>query len=75
MGKLPEIRKDLREFEKQAGISVYVIVRVKGFKDHNIGRYLHGLEEWQVYGHGGEPPEVIEWWPLPEFGTGEPTDA
>lgn len=70
---LPELRPDLRDFEKLAGISVDVLVKVDGFECHSIGRYLHGLKEWQVNNVSGGPPKVIEWWPLPEFGTGNAT--
>lgn len=65
----PEVREDLKDFEKLAAISVDVLVRVEGFKDKNIGRYIHGTECWQVNGWSGNP-KVIEWWPLPENNTG-----
>lgn len=66
----PPRRADLRDFEKLAGISDDVLVRVRGFSGHSIGRYVHGSEEWQVNGFGGSPPDVEEWWPLPKKGTG-----
>lgn len=68
--KLPEIKSDLREFEKEAGISVDVICRVAGFAGVWIGRYIHGCECWQVNGMSGDEPLVLEWWTLPEEGTG-----
>lgn len=70
MANLPALRPDLRDFEKAAGISVDVIVRLKNSEHKTIGRYIHGVTEWQVNGWTGSP-EVVEWWPLPETGTGE----
>lgn len=36
-----------------------------------VGRYYHGIGEWQVDGvHSSDPLLVVEWWPLPEIGTG-----
>jgi hypothetical protein len=69
---LPPLRPDLRDFEKQAGISVDVLVKVKSFSNIVIGRYLYGLSNWQVNGVCGyhTPEEVEEWWPMPELGTG-----
>lgn len=68
---LPPLRPDLRDFEKQAGISVDVLVSVGGSSCVTIGRYLHGVKEWQANGFGGNGfTKVTEWWPLPEAGTG-----
>jgi hypothetical protein len=68
--KLPEIKEGLADFEKTAGISVDVIARVEGHKNLSIARYIHGTEEWQINGFHGFY-NVVEWWPLPEIGTGE----
>jgi len=70
MMKLPEVKKNLADFEKASAISDDVLVRVEGFTTLTIGRYSHYLEEWQVNGRSGWPV-VAEWWPLPEKGTGE----
>lgn len=67
---LPERRKELEGFNEDVGISVDVLVRLKTFHDIMIGRYIHGIGEWQVDGVHGTTNNVIEWWPFPEFGTG-----
>ncbi|WP_210498772.1 hypothetical protein [Vibrio crassostreae] len=69
--KFPEVRDDLRDFEKLAAVSIDVLVHVKGFQNPMVGRYIHGAQEWQVDGIHGTPT-VIEWWLLPEKGTGTP---
>lgn len=66
---LPELRHDLRDFEKAAGISVDVLVRAKGWNGICIGRYLHGIEQWQL-SHINGAATVYEWWPMPIEGTG-----
>lgn len=56
--------------------SVDVLVRVAGPEGRpdgkgdvvRIGRYHFLLCEWYVTGHNH--PVVVEWWPMPEFGTG-----
>ena len=65
-GVLPPVRTDLHEFEKLAQLSVDVLVKVKNHAGFFLGRYIHGLEEWQVNNMGGDAPNVVEWWPLPE---------
>lgn len=67
--KLPEKRDDLKDFEKAAGLSVDVIVSVKDFRCLYIGRYIYGIKQWQVNNWSGYHV-IIEWWPLPEIGTG-----
>lgn len=67
---LPEKRTDLRDSEKPCGRSVDVLVRVEGYEGVTIGRYYHGLNEWQLNNHGGVPPAVLEWWPMPKPRTG-----
>ena len=66
---LPPVRTDLRDIEKHAQISVDVLVNVTGFKTPCIGRYIHGIGEWQIDGFHGSY-KVIEWWELPKAGTG-----
>ena len=63
----PPVRSDLSEFERVAAFSVDVIVRLPNVKA--VGRYIHGLGEWQVDGYAGVL-KVVEWWPLPKNGTG-----
>ncbi len=67
--KLPEVRKDLSDFEKPSQLSVTVLVSVNNIKGIQIGRYIHSLEEWQVDGFHGSF-NAIEWWPIPEVGSG-----
>ena len=67
--KLPEINPDLKGFEKHAKISVPVIAKIKGSTHCTIGKYTHSINEWQIDGYHGQW-DVDEWWPLPEFGTG-----
>lgn len=62
---LPPVRTDLRDFEEAAQISVDVLVKVKNHASFSLGRYIHGLGEWQVNNMGGDAPDVTEWWPLP----------
>ena len=69
MSTLPKLRDDLKEFERAAGISVDVLVLIESTHRPVTGRYLHGIGEWQV-DHTSGYPTVIEWWPLPEIGTG-----
>lgn len=69
MSNLPEKRKDLKDFEKFAGLSVDVLVGIEGCSGMHVGRYIHGCESWQVNGFNGDW-KVVEWWPLPEKGTG-----
>ena len=68
---LPPVRSDLSALERPAAISVDVIVRLADFKVKTVGRYIHGLEEWQVDGYAGAS-KVVEWWPMPPNGTGSP---
>ena len=75
---LPSLRGDLKEWEKDIGISVDVLVRLDGSDRDNrsrnirLGRYLYGAGEWQVDGRGGSvPPVVSEWWDMPVPGTGK----
>ena len=70
MSTLPKLRDDLKEFEVAAGISVDVLVLIESTSRPVTGRYLHGIGEWQVDYTSGYPT-VIEWWPLPEIGTGQ----
>lgn len=50
-------------------MSVKVLAKVKGFDWLMIARYSHAIDAWQVEGVGGWP-KVVEWWPMPEIGTG-----
>lgn len=65
----PMINLKGTEIERKVGVSVDVLVRIKGFKDKAIGRYIHGSGIWSVNGWSGEP-DVLEWWPLPDNETG-----
>lgn len=67
--KLPPVKADLKDFEKLSQPSVDVLLRIVGSDSHAIGRYIHGVGEWQVYGWSGKP-KVEEWWELPAFGSG-----
>lgn len=64
-GIYPPVRTDLRDFEELAKPSIDVLVKVKNHAGVNVGRYIHGLNEWNVNGFGGDAPNVIEWWPMP----------
>ncbi len=73
-GLLPPLREGLKEWEKDIGASVDVLVRITGSADIRIGKYLYGAGEWQVEGCGGSvPPAVFEWWDMPVPGTGKKT--
>jgi hypothetical protein len=69
---LPPLRDDLKDFEKAAGLSVDVLIKFKRFSNVVIGRYLHGIEEWQANGVGGsyDADSIEEWWLMPVIGTG-----
>lgn len=68
--QLPPLRDDLRDFEIPSGTSVDVLVRPHNSKYITIGRYFHGLGEWQINNCSGQGWEVEEWWPMPVIGTG-----
>lgn len=70
---LPKIRGGLRDFEEAMKPSVEVLVKVKDMPYKSLGRYLHGLEEWQVQQCTGEI-NVIEWWYLPKNESGNKVD-
>lgn len=67
---LPPIREDLRDFERAAGRSVDVIVRLRWGNDIHIGHYFYGLQEWRAGPWSNHAAPVVEWWPLPAAGTG-----
>lgn len=67
---LPPIKQDADIFEKNAGMSVDVVVRAKGWAGYHIAKYFHAIGEWRLPWFNGAA-EVIEWWPLPEAGTGQ----
>lgn len=62
--KLPPLKKTDDAFEKAAGVSVDVVIRLKGGDSRHIARYIHNLEQWQVSFIAGAA-DVAEWWPLP----------
>lgn len=67
---LPPRDENAHEYERKSSQpSVEALVVVEGFRGYTVGRYLYGLAEWQIEGHHG-PRKVLEWWPLPERGTG-----
>lgn len=69
MSQLPEIKKILKN-KIETGLlpSDDVLVNVEGY-GIAIGRYFHTGQFWSVNGISGDVV-VIEWWPLPELGTG-----
>lgn len=52
-----------------SGASAFVLVRAEGWSGLHIGRYYHEIGAWSIYGPNARV-KVIEWWPLPEHGTG-----
>lgn len=65
----PPVKGELELFEKWSRPSVDVLVRVEGLAGVHAGRYFHGAEKWQInHAHGDW--KVLEWWPMPEPGTG-----
>lgn len=71
--RFPNIRDDLKEYERDASPSVDVLVKIKGYPSKAIGRYIHGIDEWQVDGWSGHPI-ILEWWYLPENESGNKVD-
>ncbi|GBO89190.1 hypothetical protein [Marinobacter salsuginis] len=69
--RLPDPKANPHPTEVEAQPSDNVIVRVESREGYamDIGRYLHGIESWRVDGISGDAP-VVEWWPMPEPGTG-----
>lgn len=65
----PEINENATEIEKACGMSIDVLVKVKGFAGLRTGRYVYGVGCWIVDGLHGEWT-VEEWWYLPEKGSG-----
>lgn len=67
----PPIKENLHDLEKEAKPSVDVLDKTPRFTNIMTGRYIHGAEAWQVDGvHSAGGIEVVEWWPMPEIGTG-----
>lgn len=65
--KLPPKKIDIRPFEKDIAPSIDVLVKLLERDDYPkwaIGRYLYGIQEWQVAGMSY--PEVIGWALFPE---------
>jgi len=67
--KLPKIKQDMHWSERAANPSVDVLVKVDRIEGLSIGRYFHGIGKWQIVGFHGDW-DVVEWWDLPESGTG-----
>lgn len=69
---LPPVKAAPHPTEIDMQPSELVIVRVK-YRDGDcmaIGRYLHAIDGWRVDGFSGDAP-VLEWWPMPDPGTGK----
>lgn len=62
--KLPPLKKTDDAFEKAAGITDDVVIRLKGGDSRHIAKYSHTLDQWFVSFIAG-PADVVEWWPLP----------
>jgi len=65
----PSVKKNLThivDIELQPSEDVIVHVENYGL---SVGRYYHKGEFWSVNGMTGDF-KVLEWWPLPEIGTG-----
>ena len=52
-------------FEEGVAASDDVLVKVNGFAGWKVGRYLHGIGEWQVDGLHGFDWIVSAWSPMP----------
>lgn len=51
-------------------ISLPVLARVsEDYPMPVVARYSYGFDEWMIM-QGGSSKSVIEWWPIPETGTG-----
>lgn len=68
----PPLDENGTDFEKSAGISITVLVKVKSFKYPIVGNYWFAGEFWTVNGiHGNlSDSDIEEWYYLPEIGTG-----
>jgi len=71
---LPQLRDNLDSdpFYKSLHPSEEVLVKCTSFSNIVKGVYYYGLKRWHIDGISGDwEPEVTEWWPMPEIGTGE----
>ena len=66
---LPQRLTACDAWSRSSGKSVDVLVSLERVEGFQIGCYHHELGKWQVVGFNGDW-EVVEWWPLPEYGTG-----
>lgn len=69
----PQKDNDCDDFQKSAGKSIDVLVKMKNFKHPLVGNYWHDLGWWSVSGIKGNVAEydIEEWYAIPEMGTGE----
>lgn len=60
------------DFEKSAGKSIDILVKVKGFKDVRVGNYWIAGEYWTANNvHGNlKDSDIEEWWDIPKSGEG-----
>jgi hypothetical protein len=70
--KYPKVKENLSEIEHHIKPSVDVLISTTFFKEITIGRYIHGGTFWQINQITGNltDNDIIEWWYLPEKGTG-----
>lgn len=59
------------EYDAHTQPSARVLVRPANLSGLWFGQYMHGLKKWRL---DGVPSaigiQVVEWWPLPDAGTG-----
>lgn len=68
MKNLPPENKALISLSEEVK-SIRVLVRVKNSTVILFGVYSYALGKWRVQGFSGFG-KVVEWWPMPEIGTG-----
>lgn len=66
----PSVKCNLHITEKYSQPSVDVLAKFPQYTNIVICRYFHGIGEWQIEGLHGLVGDPIEWWPMPEIGTG-----
>jgi len=70
---LPPLRDDNDVFDAVAGMSVWVLLKLKQVDEVIVGHYFHTIDKWKLANNATstfENDEVEEWWPMPAIGTG-----
>jgi len=75
MKNLPPKADSHHWLDAAAKPSVVVLAKFQAFSNLVLCRYYYALKEWHIDGFHGSSPEPVEWWLLPETGTGTRVNA